>query len=97
MHDTYNGIKLDLESDCSWKWDPRTQTGPEKKQKMTNSQNKKEGNAFYNSFVDNCLGGYTDSNDLPMVGFNNCNITMLDDEDDKNSYWPEKCYQNIQS
>jgi len=31
MHDTYNGIKLDLEPGCSWKWDPRTTKDPEKK------------------------------------------------------------------
>jgi len=23
MYDTYGGIKLDLEPECSWKWKPR--------------------------------------------------------------------------
>lgn len=31
MYDTYNGIVLDLEPECSWKWDPRTSKDPEKK------------------------------------------------------------------
>jgi len=63
---------------------------------MISKKNSKQGEAFYDSFVDKCLGGYVDwtKNFLPMVGVNNCNITMLDD---LNTFWPDTCFQNIQS
>jgi hypothetical protein len=37
---------------------------------MKSKKNKNEGEAFYDSFVENCLGGYEDEKEknLPMVG-----------------------------
>ena len=61
LKDGVAGIDLDLDPECSWKWKPRDERAPTAAQKIdkTKSQ-RKYGAAFYDSFVENCLGGYED-------------------------------------
>ena len=46
-YDTEDGIKLDLDEECSWNWENR-------------SQSEGVGHPFYKNFKDNCFENLTD-------------------------------------
>ena len=63
-YDTKDGIKLDLDEECSWKWD-----------KMNHIDHKvnEHGDQFYKHFHKECIG-----NSSTKVGNNTCKFTRLE-------------------
>jgi len=95
LKDGVAGIDLDLDPECSWKWKPRAESAPTQAQKTDKTKSQqKYGEAFYDSFVENCLGGYEDAaaKTIPLVGKRSCNMTMIDDP---NTFWSSACYLKI--